>query len=121
MKNQDGSMSKLSPKNKSLIAFLVLAAMFPLFALLDRIVPGMGYPQRGAIVANGARIFSRRPYSMPPLRQQSGRPGLGREPSTAGAALDGERKMFQMRRTTRLVAPERSFATTRNGSILAIE
>jgi hypothetical protein len=39
MKNQGGSMSTPSPKKKSLIAFLVIAAMFPLFALLDRIVP----------------------------------------------------------------------------------
>jgi len=32
-------MSTLRPKKKSLIAFLVLLAMFPIFALLDRIVP----------------------------------------------------------------------------------
>jgi|ERR1700689_1616852 hypothetical protein len=39
MKNKVGSMSKLRPKKQSLIAFLVIAAIFPLFALLDRIVP----------------------------------------------------------------------------------
>jgi|HubBroStandDraft_2_1064218.scaffolds.fasta_scaffold48337_1 hypothetical protein len=33
---------------------------------------------------------------------------MGREHSTAGAVVDGDGKMFQMRRTTRLVAPERS-------------
>jgi hypothetical protein len=37
--NQGGSMGTLSPKKKSLIAFLAVAAMFLLFALLDRIVP----------------------------------------------------------------------------------
>jgi len=30
MKNKVGSMSKLSPKKQSLIAFVVIAAMFPL-------------------------------------------------------------------------------------------
>jgi hypothetical protein len=65
----------------------------------------MGYLQAGAIVANGRRIFSRWSYSMPPLRRQGYRHGVGQKSSTAGAALDGEGKMFQMRSTTRLVAP----------------
>jgi hypothetical protein len=48
MKNAVGSMSKLSPKKQSLIAFLVIAAMFPLFALLDRIVPPEWATLKGA-------------------------------------------------------------------------
>ncbi|MGO8974318.1 MAG: hypothetical protein ACLP0B_14490 [Steroidobacteraceae bacterium] len=32
-------MSTISPKKQSLIAFLIMTAMFPLFALLERFIP----------------------------------------------------------------------------------
>ncbi len=41
-------MGTASPKARSLIAFLILAAMFPLFAVLERIIPPQWASLRGS-------------------------------------------------------------------------
>ena len=113
---ESGGMRMLSPKKKSLLAFLILAAVFPLLALFDKIVPTEWATLKGAPLLLMAPAFFlagriRCPHCGTKVVV------WGRELGTAVAALDLEGKMFQMRGTTALVALNGSSAAVRNGSM----